>query len=132
MNPTSAISTLPSGRSVVVQVDEGTEELLVHAPNGAVEIRIAWTAEGAVVRLGAARLELAAPEIALKCGSLAIDASGTVGIRADEFRVETTRSIHLNGETVRLNCTEDAPTSALVPVIPATSCECHPPDSPAD
>ena len=31
-----------------------------------------------------------------------------VGIEAEELRVRTRRSVHLNGETIRLNCDDDA------------------------
>ncbi len=91
---------LPSGRSVAVTVADGEERLVVRSPDGAVEVQVVFTPDGPVVRVAAARLEVA-------CGSLDVTAGGAVNIKADEFRVKTQKSIHLNGETVRLNCTED-------------------------
>ena len=101
-----AVQTLPSGRSVVVTATDGEEKLVVRSPDGAVEVQIVLTPAGAVVRLGAARVEVAAKDVAVACDTFAVTAGGAVSVTAGEFRVKTTESIHLNGATVRLNCTE--------------------------
>jgi hypothetical protein len=41
-----------------------------------------------------------------------------VRITAEELRVRTTRSVHLNGETIRLNCDEDG-NPVVPPALPA-------------
>jgi hypothetical protein len=107
MTPPAAIQTLPSGRSLTVQVADGQEHLTVRSPDGAVEVQIVLTPAGAVVRLAAAKLEVAASDVAVKCDTFAVEATGGVKIDAGEFRVKTDQSIHLNGETVRLNCKND-------------------------
>ncbi|MFO0850714.1 MAG: hypothetical protein U0871_19480 [Gemmataceae bacterium] len=109
MTDPTALQTLPSGRTVAVGLVGGEEQLVVRSPDGAVEVQVVLTAAGAVVRVGAARLEVAAAEVAVDCRSLAISAADGVSVTAGEFRVKTDKSIHLNGETVRLNCTD--PTS---------------------
>src|SRR5579859_547084 len=59
---------LPSGRSVVVRVDGGKEELEVRSPNGDVEVRITLTDAGPVVSVRGARLELESPDaVSVNC-----------------------------------------------------------------
>ncbi len=101
---------LPSGRRLAVHSAGGEEALEVRSPDGTLEVLIRFTPAGAVVRVAAAKLEVAADE-------LAVTVAGGVSVRAGEFRVTTDKSIHLNGETVRLNCT-DAPPSAQNPGEP--------------
>lgn len=81
---------LPSGRSVVVVVGDGREEVQVRAPEGEVEVRIL---------LGGA-----VPEVRLRSARLAIEAADSVAIEAREFRVRTREDIHLDGAFIRLNC----------------------------
>ena len=112
MSDPETIRTLPSGRSVAVRATPGDEELVVRSPDGAVEVQILLTPAGAVVRVGAARLEVAAGEVAVDCNRFDVRAADGVSVTAGEFRVKTEQSIHLNGETVRLNCTEDGKPAA--------------------
>ena len=107
----SAIS-LAHGRTMAVRRDE----LTVTAPDGRVEIELVITADGPVVRVSGARLEMAAVEdVAIRGRRLDVTTTegidlrtaGPVAIIGDELRAKTTRSIHLNGETVRLNCPAD-------------------------
>ncbi len=93
---------LASGRRVVVTQGDGwqPENLKVFSPEGRVEVEIVLTAEGPVVRVSGAALTLDS------AGSISMRASGPVGIEAEELRVKTRRSVHLNGETIRLNCDE--------------------------
>lgn len=102
MTPPDAVQTLPSGRSLAVRVADGQEHLTVRSPDGTMEVQIVLTPAGAVVRVAAARLEVAAPDVAVTCDNFRVEAAG-------EFRVKAGKSIHLNGETVRLNCTEEPP-----------------------
>ena len=98
---------LPSGRSVIVQVRDGREELEVRSPDGEMEVHITLTETGPVVRLRGARLELEAPEtIALNCRRFEINAAEEVCITSRELRVRTDSDIHMDGATIRLNCEE--------------------------
>lgn len=103
---------LPSGRSVVLKVTEGREELEVRSSSGDVEVRVTLTAEGPVVTLRGARLELESPEtIAINCRKLEVHTSeatnlssdGTTRIDSTEVRMKTTEDIHMNGAFIRLN-----------------------------
>ncbi len=119
MTPPVASQLLPSGRSVEVDAAAGREAITVRAADGALELRIELTPAGPVVRLSAARLEIAAADVAVKCDTFAVDAAAGVRVSAGEFRVKTEESIHLNGATVRLNCTEDAvPPAPPPPTVP--------------
>jgi hypothetical protein len=104
---------LPSGRSVVVKVDGGCEELEIRSPEGAVELHIVLTETGPVVRLSGARLELSSPDaVAVHCRRFDIKTSegttlasdGTVEVNGREMRVQTTDDVHLDGRYIRLNC----------------------------
>jgi hypothetical protein len=86
---------LPSGRSVIVRLADGTEELEIRSPRGDVEVRIVLTEAGPVVRLSGARLELEAAE--------------TVAVRCRRFEVRAEGDICLDGATVRLNSPEESP-----------------------
>jgi hypothetical protein len=104
---------LPSGRSVVVKVAEDCEQLEIRDAAGRVEVWVILTAEGPVVRISGARLELASADtIALQCRrfevetaeSASIKSKGDVQITGRELKVRTSEDIHLNGEFIRLNC----------------------------
>src|SRR5215207_5758922 len=103
-----ALVRLPSGRAVSVAAVTDEERLIVHSPDGVVEVQVSLTVAGPVVRVAVGgRLEIAASgDVAVRCRSLDVRAVDGVRIEADEFRAKTVRSIHLNGETVRLNCPE--------------------------
>jgi len=104
---------LPSGRSVVVKVDGGREELEIRSPAGEVEVRIILTENGPVVNLRGARLEMEAIDaVALRCRRFEVQStegteltsSGDVQITGRELKVRTERDIRMNGEVIRLNC----------------------------
>jgi hypothetical protein len=98
--------TLPSGRSVVIKVAGDQEALEVRSPNGEVEVRVTLTAEGAVVNLQAARLELDSPDsVAVNCRRFTVNSTeGTELSSGGELRIKTEGDIHLNGGIIRLNC----------------------------
>jgi phage gp45-like len=102
----SAEKLLPSGRSVVVKLNEGREELEIRAPDGAVEVQIVLTESGPVVRLHGARLELAATEtVAVDCKRFEVHTSEATKLESDgELRVKTADDVHINGKFIRLNC----------------------------
>ena len=104
---------LPSGRSVVVKVEGGREELEIRSPDGDVEVRIALTESGPVVSLRGGRLEMEAAEnVAVRCRRFEVqtsegtelNSSGDVQITSRELKVKTQNDIHMNGEVIRLNC----------------------------
>jgi hypothetical protein len=105
--------SLPSGRSVVVKVDGGREELEIRSPSGEMEVRITLTESGPVVNLRGARLEMEATDaVALRCRRFEVQStegteltsSGDVQITGRELKVRTERDIHMKGEVIRLNC----------------------------
>jgi hypothetical protein len=94
-------------------VTGGSEELEVRGPEGEVELCIRLTAEGPVVQLRGARLELqAADTVAVQCRRFevqttegtSLQSTGNVQITGHELRVQTQDDIHLNGNIIRLNC----------------------------
>ena len=109
---------LSSGRTLALTPATGTdnERLQVISPAGEVEVEIALTAEGPIVRVRGADLRLSSSR------SIDLDSAGPVRIRASELRVRTEKSVHLNGETILLNCDENAPPVAQPrPALPAPS-----------
>ncbi len=96
---------LASGRQVRVSTgaDWQSEHLQVISRDGKVEIEILLTANGPVVRVSGGALQMDS------AGSIQLRAAGGVEIEAEELRVRTRKSVHLNGETIRLNCDEGVP-----------------------
>jgi hypothetical protein len=145
--------TLPSGRSLELRIAGGEEAIEVRAPSGAVEVRIAFGADGPVVMVYGGRLELRSPEaIALSCRSLDVRAAESLSLRSDgdarvsaarDLRVQAAGDIRMNGAYTYLNCDEDAkpPTAAALQAIvdaaqaaargeALPACGCSPPDAP--
>lgn len=114
--PTPATSPsareLPSGRSVVVRVDGGREELEVRSPQGEVEVRIILTDAGPVVTLRGARLELESPDaVSVNCRRFdvktgegtSLTSDGAVQIEGQEMTVKTEDDIKMKGKVIHLN-----------------------------
>lgn len=107
---------LPSGRSLALRTDGGSEELEIRSARGEVEVRIVLTDAGPLVTLRGARLLMDAPEVAVRCRSFDVQASESLRLRsqgetlleADELRARTEHDIHMNGAHIRLNCTPDS------------------------
>jgi hypothetical protein len=96
-------------------VNDSGEELEVRSPGGELEVRITLAEDGPVVSLRGARLELEAPrEFRINCGRFevmsaeqtSLHSTGQTVIGGGEVRVKTDADIHLNGQTIRLNCEE--------------------------
>jgi phage gp45-like len=105
LNAAETATPLPSGRSVIVRVHGGAEELEVRSPAGAVEVRITLGEDGPVIHLSAARLELAAADIvAVRCRRFDVRAEAGLRLSGQEMHVQTEDDIHLNGKVIRLNC----------------------------
>jgi hypothetical protein len=104
---------LPSGRSVVLKIGDGCENLEVRSPDGDVEVRITLTDQGAVVSLRGGRLQMeSADAVALNCRRLevvttegtALGSAGDVLITGRGIRVQTENDIRMNGGVIYLNC----------------------------
>src|SRR5262245_27824783 len=96
--PEAKERTLPSGRSVIVKVAGGREELEVRSPAGEIEVRITLSDVGPVVHLRGARLELDSLQaVAINCERFEVCATegatlksaGEVQIAGHEMRVQT-------------------------------------------
>ncbi len=100
-------AVLPSGRSVAVQADANGEFLEIRSPGGEIELRVALTADGPILRLSCARLELAS--------------SGEVAMNCRSFDLRTAEDIRLNGRKILLNC--KLPEEAYERANPLSVCE---------
>jgi hypothetical protein len=70
-----------------------------------VELEIVLRADGPVVRLVGARLELQSAEaVAVRCQRFEVHAKEDVCLTGGERRVRTTGDIHMDGDYIRLNC----------------------------
>ena len=103
---------LPSGRSVVLKVSDGREEMEIRSPAGDVEVRITLTDQGAVVSLRGGQLQMqAADTISMNCRRLdvvttegtTLGSAGDVLITGREMRMKTEKDIHMNGGVIHLN-----------------------------
>lgn len=118
------LATLPSGRSISVRIGEAREAIEVRSPDGTIELEIALTDAGPVVRLRASKLELEArEEFAVRCRRFALQATegaelsteGTLRLGGQEMRVRTQDDIHMDGAFIRLNCDPGFPRPGLLP-----------------
>src|SRR3712207_3509256 len=75
---------LPSGRGVTVRVDGRGEAIEIRSPGGEVELCIALTAQGPVLTVRGARLE--------------IDAADTVAVNCRQFELRTAEGIVLDAD----------------------------------
>lgn len=93
--PDATAVPLPSGRIVVVEAGDG-ERLQVLSPDGQVELRVQLTAAGPVLRLSAARLELAADVLSLSGRRVEIEAREQATLQSAGEVVVTAPLIRLN------------------------------------
>jgi hypothetical protein len=111
---------LPSGRSLVLRAGGAGEDIEIRSAGGDVELRITLTDAGPVVSMRGARVEVESPDVAFRCRTFDVQATGdvrlgseqAVRIQADEVRAETKQDIHLNGAFIRLNCTAEGEAEA--------------------
>lgn len=106
---------LPSGHTLVLlATSDRSETLQIRSPRDEVEVTIVCGPDGPVVSLRSARLELEAPRVAIRCEDFDLSAtrslalrSGDVGIQsAGELRIRAQDDVFINGDFLRLNCTE--------------------------
>ena len=112
------VYSLPSGRTLVVSpgANQKTDQLEILSPDGQVEVEILLTPNGPLVRVHGGGLKMTSTQ------SIQLEAAGSVEIQAEELRVRTTRSVHLDGETIRLNCQNQPVNPVAVPKV-STHCE---------
>lgn len=75
------------------------EDLEIVSPDGKVSVRIAFTADGPVVSIEAARIRLDTEDLSLRLNKLEIDAES-------EVRIRSRGEVHVDGAMLRLNCAE--------------------------
>lgn len=111
---------LHSGRTLRVSAgtDPQTDQMEILSADGRVEVEILLTANGPMVRVHGGSLKMTSTQ------SIQLESAGPVDIRAEELRVRTTRSVHLDGETIRLNC-QDLPVTQRPGPQPPTLCDKH-------
>lgn len=111
---------LPSGRTLVIRAGGAGEEIELRSTGGDVDLRITLTDSGPVISLRGARVEVDSPDVAVRCNTFDLQATGAVRLASDqevridagEMRTETKRDIHLNGAFIRLNCTAEGEAEA--------------------
>jgi len=113
MSSPKPIQTLQSGRTVTVCGEPGAEVVEICDAEGSVEVSISIGAEGPVVKLSGARLELEATEtVAIKTRHFDVQAEETARIHADghltftsglDTRVVADGEVHMLGTMIWLN-----------------------------
>jgi len=102
-------------RKITLSSGKTGESLEVYSPDGQLEFQLVWTSEGPILKIAVAKLEICTTgEISMNCDSfnvsalqgISMESNGSVTIKSDEIRAKTTKSIHLNGEKIRLNSPE--------------------------
>ena len=118
--PVGRPHSLPSGRRVVVRLEDDGETLEVVSPGGDIEVGIRLTPEGPVLKLRGARLEIDSTEtVAINCRRFELSADEVLELRAGagvavqsdadiQFRSEG--QTHIDGDWVNINCDERAGT----------------------
>ena len=104
------IGELPSGRTVAVNAADGEERLEIRGVGGEVEVSIALTDDGPVVRLTGANLQISSTEtVALNCKRLELTTSEDLAIRtggslavqsANEIRMKSAQQTFLDADYV--------------------------------
>ncbi len=125
----SALRVLPSGRSIAARVGDAGEAIEIRSPDGQLELSIALTDEGPVLRLQGARLELVSPDsVSIQCREFEIETQSDVKLRANgaiemqsgsELRTKSAGQTFIDGDFVNLNCRDregyhDAPEQAAL------------------
>jgi hypothetical protein len=108
------VGVLPSGRTLAVASDAKEERLEIRSPGGQLEVSIALTDSGPVLRLDGVGLEIHSTDtVALKCKRFEVESSealtlrtgGDFGIQSDaEIRMRSARNTLLDADYVMLNC----------------------------
>ena len=113
MSSPKPIQKLDSGRTVTIRGESGAEVVEVLDADGQVEVSISIEADGPVVKLSGARLELEATDtVAIKTRHFDVQASETARLHADghltftsglDTRVVADGEVHMLGSMIWLN-----------------------------
>lgn len=97
--------TLPSGREVRVSADDGAEAIEIRSPDGQMELRIALTPGGPVLRLRGVRLEIDSTDaVAVRCKDFHIEATNGVRLTAGgEVAVKSLGDTNIDAKVINLN-----------------------------
>lgn len=119
MNPLAMGTTknvLPSGRRLELQVGDSEERLEIRSPEGELELSVVLTADGPVLKLRGARLEIDSNDtVAVQCRrfelnteeDVALHAKGSIQMNTDdEVRVKSAQQTFIDGDYVNINCLE--------------------------
>ena len=80
-----------SGRRVRIEASDGSsDQLVIRDANGEVELRVVLTPQGPVLRLKAARVELDADVLGLRCRELEVDVREAARFQAASIHTKTT------------------------------------------
>lgn len=97
VSPATEIVAPRSGRRLRVDSDGDHDRLVIRAPDGAAEMTIRLTAEGPVVELRSASLELSATrDVTVRCQRFDVEASAGVELCSGE-------RVHVDADAVELN-----------------------------
>src|SRR5262245_13364700 len=89
---------LPSGRTVTLRADGNAEELEIRSASGDLELSIALTEAGPVLRLRGVKLQIDSTDaVALNCREFNVNAAGDV-------RIKSQGQTHIDAEMINLNC----------------------------
>lgn len=104
---------LSSGHRIVVRTHEGGENVEIRSPEGQVEMTITLTAQGPVIRMTGAKLELEATDtVSLKGRTVEVQASESATVHSDghltmtsglDTRTVAQGDVHVLGTIVWLN-----------------------------
>ena len=104
---------LSDGRTLIIRDADGGEEIELHSPDGEVELTISITAEGPVVKVTGARLELASTDtVSVRARVLDLVASEQARVHADgeltltsglDTRMVAEGEVHVLGKMIWLN-----------------------------
>jgi hypothetical protein len=100
-----AARQLPSGRSVILRVADGAEEIEVRSAAGDVEVRIVLTDAGPVVRLTGANLELEATDtIRVQCSRFEVATQDGTCLQSDgQIDIHARGDVDVQGKLIKLN-----------------------------
>src|SRR4051812_39720751 len=88
--------SLPSGRTLVIRSTAGGDEIELRSPEGRLEVTIACTPDGPVVRVEAARLEVKADDVSFDAAKLSMKTTGDLHLASDA-------EVRVTGKVIRLN-----------------------------
>lgn len=117
----SAVSKLQmvapkSKRVVLLSTTQSGEVLTIFSPEKKMEFQVEWGIDGPVIRMNVSQIEFIAEKtIDMRCSKFKLHANEGIelqsgaglNINSEEIRAKTTKSIHLDGEKIRLNSPEE-------------------------